>query len=79
MTSITIQIPDTILNHLKSLAEQEGFSVSQFASSAVSEKLAVFDSLDFLKQEAEQGSVEDFHRLLNRVPTVPPIPGDELD
>ena len=79
MTSITIQIPDSLLNHLNSLAAREGFSVSQFASSAVSEKLAVFHSLDFLQQEAEKGSVEDFHRLLNRVPKVPPMPGDELD
>lgn len=78
MTSITIQIPDSILNHIESLAEREGFSVSQFASSAVSEKLAVFQSIDFLRQEAEKGSVEEFHRLLKQVPNAPPIPGDEL-
>jgi predicted transcriptional regulator len=77
MTSITIQIPDSILNHLEALAQKEGFSVSQFASSAVSEKLAVFQSIDFLKQEAEKGSVEEFHRLLKQIPDAPPMPGDE--
>ncbi|MCC5846405.1 MAG: toxin-antitoxin system HicB family antitoxin [Verrucomicrobia bacterium] len=78
MTTITVQIPDSILNHLESLAEREGFSVSQFASSAVSEKLAVFQSLDFLKQEAEKGSVEEFQQLLKQIPNAPPLPGDEM-
>jgi predicted transcriptional regulator len=79
MTTITIQIPDSILYHLESLAEREGFSVAQFASSAVSEKLAVFQSIDFLNQEAGKGSVEEFQRLLKQVPNDPPVPGDEKE
>ena len=77
MTSITIQIPDSIRKHIEALAQRDGYSIDQFASSALSEKLAVMSSLEVLKREAEQGNIQRYHAFLDTLPDVPPIPGDE--
>jgi predicted transcriptional regulator len=79
MTSITIQIPDSIRKHIEALADREGFSIDQFASSALTEKLAVMSSLEVLKREAAQGNTQRFHSFLDAIPDTPPIPGDEKD
>ncbi len=79
MTSITIQIPDSIRKHIEALAHREGYSIDQFASSALSEKLAVMSSLEVLKREAEQGNIHRYHAFLDSLPDAPPIPGDEKE
>lgn len=79
MTSITIQIPESIRRHIEALAKQEGYSLDQFASSALSEKLAVMSSLEVLKREAKQGDLHRYHSFLNSLPDAPPQPGDEKE
>lgn len=79
MTSITIQIPDSIRKHIEALADREGYSVDQFASSALSEKLAVMSSLEVLKREADQGNIQRYHAFLDAIPDTPPLPGDEKE
>jgi predicted transcriptional regulator len=79
MTSITIQIPESIRKHIEALADREGYSFEQFAASALSEKLAVMSSLEVLRREASQGNVKRYHAFLDTLPDVPPIPGDEKE
>ena len=73
MSTLTIELPDSLKESIEELAAKEGYSVSQFLASAASEKLAVVMTMDYLRREATAGRREDFDHYLKAVPdTVPP-------
>ena len=78
MSTLTIELPESLKQTIEALAKKEGYSVSQFLTSAAGEKLAVVLTMDFLRREAAAGRREDFEKYLAASPDVPPIPGDEL-
>lgn len=78
MSTLTIQLPESLKTTIEELAAREGYTVSQFLASAAGEKLAVVMTMDYLRREAAAGRREDFEKYLAAVPTVPPLPGDEL-
>lgn len=78
MSTLTVQLPESVRQEIEALAAREGFSVGQFLASAASEKLAVMRTMDYLRREAEAGRREDFDRYLAAVPAIPPTPDDEL-
>ncbi len=78
MSTLTIQLPESLKNTIEKLAAKEGYSVSQFLASAAGEKLAVVLTVDYLRREAAAGRREDFEKYLAAVPDVPPHSGDEL-
>jgi len=78
MSTLTVQLPESVKKSIEELAAKEGYSVSQFLASAASEKLAVMLSMDYLRREAAAGRREDFEGYLASVPNVSPQPGDEL-
>jgi predicted transcriptional regulator len=79
MSTVTIQLPDSLKKHIEALAVKEGYSVSQFLASAAGEKLAVVLTLDYLRREAQAGRREDFEKYLAAVPDAPPAENDHLD
>jgi predicted transcriptional regulator len=80
MSSLTIQLPDSLHGKLRELAEAQGTSVEQLVASAAGEKLAaMLDGAAYLQREAALGSRADFERVLAKVPDVRPDPGDELN
>jgi hypothetical protein len=79
MSTLTIQLPESLKKNIEALAAREGYSVSQFLASAASEKLAVVLTLDYLRREAAAGRRQDFERYLSSVPDVPPAEDDRLD
>lgn len=79
MSTVTIQLPESVKTSIEALAAREGYSLSQFVASAAGEKLAVALTMDYLRREAAAGRREDFERFLAASPDVPPLPGDELD
>ena len=79
MSTVTIELPDSLRKRIEMLAAQEGFSVSQFLASAAGEKLAVMLTMDYLRREAAAGRREDFEKYLAAVPDVPPPEDDRLD
>jgi uncharacterized protein (DUF1778 family) len=78
MSTLTIQLPESLKETIEALAAREGYSVSQFLASAAGEKLAVVLTMDYLRREAAAGRREDFEKYLAAVPDAPPQPGDEL-
>lgn len=76
MSTVTIQLPDSLKKNIEKLAAQEGYSVEQFLASAAGEKLAVSLSLEYLRREAKLGKREDFERYLAAVPANPPLQTD---
>jgi predicted transcriptional regulator len=78
MSTVTIQLPESLKKTIEELAAREGYSVSQFMASAAGEKLAVVMTMDYMRREAAAGRREDFEKYLAAVPDAPPIPGDGL-
>jgi len=76
--TMTIRLPESIRRRVEALAAREGISVEQFITSATGEKLAVWMSLDHLRQEAALGRREDLERFLAAVPDVAPVESDRL-
>ena len=65
MSTLTVQLPESLRKSIESLATKEGYSVSQFLASAAGEKLAVVMTMDYLRRE-------DFEKYLAVVPDVTP-------
>lgn len=78
MSALTIRLPNSVHESIKLLARKDGISVNQFIASAAAEKMASFQTLDYLRREAALGKREDFEQFLKLVPDVPPLAGDEL-
>ena len=78
MSTLTVQLPESLKKTIEALAAKEGYSASQFMASAAGEKLAVVLTMDYLRREAANGRREDFEKYLAASPDVPPMPGDEL-
>ena len=78
MSTLTIQMPDSLASQLRECAAKEGVSVDQLLSSAAAEKLSALMTLEHLRQRARNAKREDFVAFLNASPHVSPMPGDEL-
>jgi hypothetical protein len=79
MSTLTVQLPESLRKHIEALAAKEGYSVNQFLASAAAEKLAAVLTVDYLRREAAAGRREDFERYLAAVPDVAPPENDRLD
>ncbi|HXU37649.1 MAG TPA: toxin-antitoxin system HicB family antitoxin [Blastocatellia bacterium] len=79
MSTLTVELPDSLKQSIEDLAAKEGYSVSQFLASAAGEKLAVMMTMDYLRREAACGRREDFEHYLNAVPDLAPSEDDQLN
>ena len=78
MTTLTIELPESLKKSIEALAAKVGYSVSQFLASAAGEKLAVVMTTDYLRQEAAAGRRAEFDKYLASVPDVEPLENDRL-
>jgi hypothetical protein len=79
MSTLTIQIPESLKKSIEALAAKEGYSVSQFLASAAGEKLAVVLTMDYLRREANAGRRADLEKYLAAVPDVAPPESDRIN
>jgi len=79
MSTLIIQLPESLKKRIEALAANKGYSVRQFLASAAGEKLAVVLTMDYLRREAAAGRREDFAKYLVAVPDVAPLANDALD
>lgn len=78
MSTVNVQLPESLHNTLKELSEKEGVSIDQFITLAVSEKMTALLTVDYLKKQAERGSREAFDKIMSEVPDVEPEEYDRL-
>ena len=78
MATLSLRIPDSLHSAIKDFAAKDGYSMNQFLVTAAAEKLSALETVDYLKARAKRANIEDFDRILAKVPSVPPDPGDEL-
>lgn len=77
MSTLSLRLPDSLHVKVKELAKQDDISINQFIATAVAEKMAALLTLEYLTERAQRGSRAAFDRTLAKVPSRPPVPGDE--
>lgn len=78
MSTVSVQLPNSIYRQLDQLASREGTSVEQLITTAVVEKTAALMTLGYLEERAKRGSWEKFDAALASVPDVEPEDYDKL-
>ena len=78
MSALSLRLPRSIHQHIREIAKNEGVSINQFVSSAVSENISAIMTEDYLKNRAKRAKKSDLKKILDNVPKRKPILGDEL-
>ena len=78
MSTLSLRLPNSIHRHIKQIATQEGVSINQFISTAVSEKISALTTKSYLEERAKRADRSAFKDILNKVPGRTPLPGDEI-
>ena len=78
MSTLNINIPESLRRRAQSLAQEDGVPLEQFIATALAEKVAVLDADSYIRERAARGSREKFDRVLAKVPDVEPEVHDRL-
>ena len=78
MSTLNVNIPESLHRRAQSLAQDDGVPLDQFIATALAEKVAVLDADSYIRERAERGSREKFDRVLSKVPDVEPEEQDRL-
>ncbi|NER80856.1 MAG: ribbon-helix-helix protein, CopG family [Leptolyngbya sp. SIO1D8] len=78
MSTLSIQLPDSLYKSLQKLAEQDGISLDQFIALAVAEKISALTTEGYLQDRGSQGNQSKYEAILAKVADVEPEPKDQL-
>lgn len=78
MSTISLNLPESLLRSAHKLAEKENVPVDQLITLALAEKVAVLMAEEELAERAKRGTVEKFRRAIAKVPAVEPPEEDRL-
>lgn len=78
MGALSLRLPESIHRHIREIAKQEGVSINQFISSAVSEKVSAILTEEYMNARAVKADFEKVEQILANVPDRTPVAGDEL-
>lgn len=78
MSTLNVNIPESLRLRAQSLAQDDGVPLDQFIATALAEKVAVLDADKYIRERAARGSREKFDRVLSKVPDVEPEEHDRL-
>jgi len=78
MSTISLRIPNSLHDAVCSIPKQEHTSINHLTTLALAEKVSALMTEDYLSKRAAPGSRKKFERAMANVPSVPPVPGDEI-
>jgi predicted transcriptional regulator len=78
MTTMSVRLPKSLHKRLKELADQDGVSMNQFITLALTEKMSALLTVDYLKERAKQGSRQRFEAVLAKVADIEPEVFDRI-
>lgn len=76
--SVQIDLPVSLEEQVKTLAEREGISVDEFISIALAEKVATLETATYLSERAKRGSRERLLEILAKAPDIAPNTKDSI-
>lgn len=77
MSSITLELPNSLHTKISELSKKEGISTTQFLILAA-EKMSAILTENYLEEEANKGKREDFDKIMKAVPSVEPEEYDRI-
>lgn len=77
MTTLNLNLPNSIQRDLQEMADLEGVSIDQFITSAVGEKISALTAQTYLQTRADRAEPAAFRAILDQVPQRAPLTGDE--
>ena len=78
MSTISLQLPDSLHERVRELALKENVSINQLITLALAEKLSALMTEEYLSQRAKRGDRKKFQRALAKVASVEPDERDRL-
>ena len=78
MTTIEAKVPDYLAKLAAEVAKRENVSVDQIVALALSSQVEVWRIRDDMETRSRRANPADLDALLDKVPDVLPVPGDEL-
>ncbi len=79
-STISLEVPDNLMQDALQSAAREGKSLQQWVRSALEERVRLEHSAEaFFKKRAAGATGQDLRWALDNAPDVPPMPGDELE
>ena len=78
MSTLNVNIPESLRRRAQILAEDDGVPLEQFIATALAEKVAVLDADSYVRERAARGSREKFDLVMSKVPDVEPEEHDRL-
>lgn len=78
MSAITINIPESLYEKLREIAERDNSTLEQLAVLAIAEKVSCLLTVEYLDARASRAKPDRFDFLLSKVPVVEPEDQDRL-
>ncbi|MEK6288523.1 MAG: toxin-antitoxin system HicB family antitoxin [Acidobacteriota bacterium] len=78
MSTITINIPESLFDKLKEVAEKDQSTPEHLAVLAIAEKLSSLMTVEYLQERARRAKLDRFEELLSKVPDAQPEDFDRL-
>jgi hypothetical protein len=78
MSLAKVEIPDSLYERLKQVAEEERVTVDQWVASAVAEKIAVVDKEGYVARRARRADPGRFAEAVSSIPDEEPDERDRL-
>lgn len=73
-----LRLPRSIRNAVERVSKQDGTSINQFVNTAIAEKLAAMDAVEFFQQRRSRADLKAFDRLMARKGGAKPQAGDQV-
>lgn len=70
MSVLSIRLPDSLHQVVKTVAAQDSISINQFIASAVAEKVSALTTEKYIQERAGRASKSEFEAVLANVPDV---------
>jgi predicted DNA-binding protein len=78
MKAIELEMPDELYRKLERMASHDHQRVDTFARQKLEELVGAVENFAELERRAQRGNIDKFRAAMAKVPSVPPMPGDEL-
>jgi hypothetical protein len=79
MTTLSLRLPESLHKMAQELAQEEGISMNQFITLALSEKISALATETYLEDRASRGNRDKFLAAMSKVADVEPDEQDQLN
>ncbi len=79
MSHYALDLPDSLFEAARQLAEADKVSVNQFFTMAIAEKVAAMNTVDLLTERGRHADFHAYRQVLAKIKGAPPLPGDEVE